>query len=206
MPTVNAARFKRRLEKLKRRLPGRLMRESLQLGNRIKQDIVTTAAYNYSPSWQRAIHRNGPFANQPYFKQQRTTGGLLDTINSLPVIVRRQNMGGSNVGSKGVVTMSFGSEAELDAQVPYWRLFEFGGPGGMRTGGSDTHGFLPGAGVMVAAGTHTREVEDGIFRQFEVEPHPGVLPVHMFSDTFQHYKKIIRRQLKGAIIESVRTI
>lgn len=209
MPQIDASGFKERLKKLKRTLPIVAERSMRTIGNKMKRDIVTGAARSYSPSWMRAIHRNGPHRGQPYFLQGNSGFGLLDVIRNMPVQVVKTRPAGAKAGSKSVVSLSFGDISMLDSEAPYWRLFEFGGPG--RTGGSSTHGFLPtaaGMGTMTPIGK--RRVKTGVgpkdWATVTVGPHPGVLPVHLFSDTFQHYKKIIRRDIRSKIRKAVKTI
>lgn len=213
MPQVIASRLIRKLEELKRELPPAVAKTMNSLGERMKIDITTYAAFTYSPSWQRAIHQNGPYAGSPYFMQRDKLneggsreefgyGGIMDAIEKNQVMVSFAD---------NVVHLGFGQRSVMDSAAPYWRLFEDEDQvPGARYHGSLDHQFVPSDSYGKTGEGYSRDETDTpeiSYKRFKaVYSNPGFYPVRLFGDTQAHYQYIARQEIIKSMKTVIRTI
>jgi hypothetical protein len=175
------------------------------LGHSMRENIVNHSAMSYSPTWRASKN----WAGQSYFETHK---GLTDKIGESPVDI---DIAG------GMITMRFGHIPTMDQLTvsdspdgkgfPYWRLFEYGTPG-TRVGKGTKFGFFTPFGNDAESGPYKK---DGYGRRgdgysvaagSQAKKHPGVMPVHLFGDTFLHFKPLIGRTLEKKVKLAIRTV
>lgn len=166
----------------------------------MKSNIVGMGAQAYSPTWQAAKDWKGG----PYFQAHK---GYLQIIEESPISVEGDAKGVSvRFGHIPTLDQLTVSATEGGQGFPYWRLFEYGSPG-IRQGSSSR--FMFGSPVGQNGPVH------GFGRRGEGYMKPivlgkagnrGVMPVHLFGDSFNYYKPKIAPRLEEAIKKSLRTI
>lgn len=190
MPTLDASVFKRKMRermiKIKLTIPQILQ----QWGEETYKDIESGSDL-FVPSWKAAFRADG---TGQYFKPIKP-GGLFEAIRDnkvVQVVSYKQNRYKIGLGSQVLMDASTSS----DSGFPYWRLFEYGTIGS-RSGGSDTYGYVPfgkGNGYMDTVSPLGRATR----------PHPGVLPVFLFSDTVRAKRMVLYNRLKTRIVDIVK--
>ncbi len=185
MPTLDASVFKRKM-RAKMLLVNLRLKKYLELkGEQIYSDIENGVIEPLSPSWKAAKHADGT----SYFNT-KSQGGLFEAIRDSRYVA-------VSAMKSGRIGLAIGSQTLLDATTisqhgyPYWRLFEYGQMG-ERMGGSETHGYVPfeGGGYMDKVSPLGRASR----------PHPGVLPVFLFSDTYRVERVRMRKEIKNMIV------
>ncbi len=194
---IDSSKLKAKLEKIKAQLPAKIESSMLSIGEKMQEDILQGAAYSYSPTWRAARSR---FTSKPYFFGSSSGNGIMDAIKASPISLFKGKNGTYGVGVGHIPTLDSVTESQslqgnAKKAYAYWRIFEFG-MFGTRSGGSDTHHFVPGNG----------KGKSGEGQSAPGGSHYGVLPVHLFGDTFQYYKGIIPKVIEKSIRKFLKEI
>lgn len=204
MLEVNADGLKAKLKAIEEVLKETLENELLNLGATMKRNIADTSAISYSPTWAAAKDWTG----QSYFK---THQGLLQKVEESPIGLDHDNnritMRFGHIPTMDQLTVSEGFEGK---GFPYWRIFEYGTPG-VRAGKSTKFGFFTPFGNDVESGPfkkggYGRRGDGYSIPAKNIKTHPGVMPVHLFGDTFAHFKPLIGKTLEKKVKAAIRNI
>lgn len=214
MLKVDTKNLVKKLEQLKEQLPQVVEKSLLDIGERIKYDIISMNARLYSPTWKAATRY---YDNQPYFSR---TGAGAGTGPGIVDAVAKTNI---NIVSsdKMKVILGIGSKSQMDADTrmsnggSYWELFEYGTLG-QRSGADPENNFIPAGGFGKRGQGFTENnksssssayLSEGDVQEIQnATGHPGVLPVRIFGDTVDHYEKLVKWQIKRDIQEFLKKI
>lgn len=205
MLQVNIDGFKAKLEQIETILKEELESQLLNLGNTIKEDIVSMEALSYSPTWKAAKDWKG----QPYFK---THQGLLQKINESPIeLTTNGNRISVGIGKISFLDQYTVSDSTDGKGFPYWRLFEYGTPG-TRQGKSKGFAFFQpwttdeDSGPVKLFGRGRRGDGYMVPVKGSLRPNKGVMPVHLFGDSLAYWKPKIGKYLRSQIRNKLQRI
>lgn len=191
MPTLDASGFKKRMRLKMIKVRAEVPKICLAWAEEVYDDIESGSDL-LVPSWKAAKRGGG---RGQYFKPIGVDGLFAAIRDSRSVMVVNSSANNYIIGI-GSQSLMDASAAGENSNFPYWRLFEYGTIGS-RMGGSQTHGFVP----MVGGGGYMDKVSP---LGHANRPHPGVLPVFLFSDTTMAKKAVLRSRLKTRVVDIIK--
>ncbi len=114
---VDASELIRKLNKFKKDLDVNMTEAVGSIALRMHEDIVTTSAISFSPSWQAAVTAFGKhYFTEPYHSDRKDgkTNGILATIQKESLRLNKIN---------GTIQVGLGDINLLDEEAPYWKIF-----------------------------------------------------------------------------------
>lgn len=181
---MDSSKLRGKLSKISVNMEAATEKALLQIG----KDIAKHVADKNSVTW---VAPTSEYTGQKYFSGKNTPDGLFKALKD----VKNQVSVSKTPGGK--MTLVVGDATKLTTMFPWWDLFE-GSFGvyrrgkNVRAGSSSRYGFIPAEGYG--------KYEQGF--SYEGGTRRGVLPSHMFRDTFKYFRAKIRKDMKGAITKT----